>query len=124
MKQLTLLLALLCALPSFSQVGIGTTEPQATLDANGNIRVRKMNSSLTNSEAIKIVKLDEEGNFVEVEIDENAILEDNKLLVIENKYRIAETTVISAGTIHNLSLVILPGEPNDDLNGRSNSGSL
>ena len=108
------LIALLCATPSFSQVGIGTTEPTATLDIDGNIRVRKMNSSFTNSEAVKIVGLDHDGNFVEVEVDENIILENNMLRVVENRYRFANTTLISGNIIHNLNLIILPGEPNDD----------
>ena len=98
----------------FSQVGINTTEPTATLDVNGNIRVREMKSNFTEYEAVKIVGLDSIGNFVEVEIDENVILEDNKLRVVESKYRFAETQTISTTIVNNLSLIILPGEPNDD----------
>jgi hypothetical protein len=114
MKNLApLFIALLFAFQSFGQVGINTTEPSATLDINGNIRVRKMNSSFTNSVAVKIVGLDEDGNFVEVDVDENVILEENKLRVVENRYRFANI-VLSVDDVNNLDLIILPGEPNDD----------
>ena len=103
-----------CISQSFSQVGINTTQPSATLDVNGNIRVREMKSNFADYQAIKIVGLDSIGNFVEVEIDENVILEENKLRVVENKYRFAETQPITTTIVHNLSLIILPGEPNDD----------
>lgn len=115
MKNLApLFIALLFVVQTFSQVGINTTEPTATLDVDGNIRVRDMNSSITNSEAEKIVGLDEDGNFVVIEVDENIILEDNKLRVVENRYRFANTETLFEEIINNLDLIILPGEPNDD----------
>ncbi len=114
MKNLApLFIALLFALQAFSQVGINTTEPTATLDVNGNIRVRKMNDNITDSVAEKLVGMDEDGNFVLVDVDENVILEENKLRVVENRYRFANVTVIGDET-NNMDLLILPGEPNDD----------
>jgi len=114
MKNLApLFISLLFAVQSFSQVGINTTEPTATLDVDGNIRVRKMNDSFTNSHAEKIVGLDEDGNFVVVDVDENIILEENKLRVVENRYRFANIT-LTVSDVNNLDLIILPGEPNDD----------
>ena len=114
MKNLApLFIALLIAVQTFSQVGINTTEPTATLDVDGNIRVRNMNDSFTDSEAEKIIGLDEDGNFVEVEVDENVILEENKLRVVENRYRLANVIAIG-GDLNNMDLLILPGEPNDD----------
>jgi len=114
MKNLApLLIALLFAFQAFSQVGINTTEPTATLDVDGNIRVRKMIDNFTDSEAEKIVGMDEDGNFVMIDVDENVILEENKLRVVENRYRFA--SVIAIGDeLDNLDLLILPGEPNDD----------
>tara|TARA_B100001765_G_scaffold215312_1_gene186650 strand:+ start:4483 stop:4638 length:156 start_codon:yes stop_codon:yes gene_type:complete len=35
-----LYLALLCGLPVWAQVGIGTTSPTASLDIDGNVRIR------------------------------------------------------------------------------------
>jgi len=114
MKNLApLLIALLFAFQAFSQVGINTTEPTATLDVDGNIRVRKMNDSFTDSVAEKIVGMDEDGNFVLIDVDENVILEENKLRVVENRYRFASFSTI-IDELDNLDLLILPGEPNDD----------
>ena len=114
MKNLApLFIALLFALQAFSQVGINTTEPTATLDVNGNIRVRKMNDNITDSVAEKLVGMDEDGNFVLVDVDENVILEENKLRVVENRYRFGNVTVIG-DELNNMDLLILPGEPNDD----------
>ena len=114
MKNLApLFIALLFALQAFSQVGINTTEPTATLDVNGNIRVRKMNDSFTDSVAEKLVGMDENGNFVLVDVDENVILEENKLRAVERRYRFASITAMGS-ELNNMDLLILPGEPNDD----------
>ena len=127
-KSITSLLIFCCIAPLWSQDGINTTDPQATLDINGTIRVRDFKNSIDNDAiAVKIIGIDEDGNFVQVDVDENVILEDNKLRVVENRYRIAETTTITVGTVHNLNLVILPGEPNDDkkvIKIRTNESSL
>jgi len=114
MKNVFLLIGvLLCVSQGFSQVGINTTEPAATLDVNGTLRVRDF-KSINETQAVKIVGLDEDGNFIEVDVDENVILKDNKLRVVENRYRSAATPIITGSTVHNYDLVILPGEPNDD----------
>jgi len=105
---------LCCLLPVFGQVGINTTDPQADLDINGTVRVRQFANSLNNEiDGMMLVGVDEEGNFVQIEVGENIILEDNVLRVVENKYRITEVNLLST-IVNNLALVILPGEPNDD----------
>ena len=114
MKNLLLTVLTVCCVSStFSQVGINTTDPSATLDVNGTIRVRdfKIGQGI---EAKKIVGIDEEGNFVEVQVGENIILKENNLRVVENRFHSSSTTTITAGTVHNYKLLILPGEPNDD----------
>ena len=115
MKNLApLFIALLIAVQSFSQVGINTTEPTSTFDVNGNIRVRQMNSSFTDSDnAEKLVGMDEDGNFVEVEVEENLILHDNVLRGVETIYRFTSISIMVV-VVNNLDLIILPGEPNDD----------
>lgn len=114
MKNLApLLITLLFAVQAFSQVGINTTNPTATLDVDGNIRVRHMFDNFTDALAEKIVGMDEDGNFVMIDVGENVILEDNKLRVVENRYRFAEITIIG-DEVDNLDVRILPGEPNDD----------
>lgn len=114
MKNLLLpLLALCCVSLSFSQIGINTTEPSATLDVNGTIRVRNFMPNY-GVEATKIIGIDEEGNFVEVVVGENIILDHNELRVVENRYHTAVIPTINDGVVDNLDMLILPGEPNDD----------
>jgi len=50
---------------------------------------------------------------VMIDVGENVILEDNKLRVVENRYRFADITIIE-DEVDNLDVRILPGEPNDD----------
>ena len=40
MKRIVLIVSLFCTLMSFSQVGIGTTTLQSTLDINGNLSLK------------------------------------------------------------------------------------
>ncbi len=40
MKKVVLLVVFLCSLMSFSQVGVGTTDPKSTLDINGNLSLK------------------------------------------------------------------------------------
>ena len=40
------LLFFLFSIPIFSQVGIGTTQPMATLDINGDLMIRKITEEL------------------------------------------------------------------------------
>ncbi|MDC8004439.1 hypothetical protein POV27_10285 [Aureisphaera galaxeae] len=115
MKKILLPLVLLCvSFQLFSQVGINTTSPSTTLDVNGTIRVRGIKSELVETEAIRIIGVDASGNFVEVEIGDNVILEDNVLRAVENKYSFANTDPISVGQVDDFDLIVLPGEPNDD----------
>ncbi|RMA56758.1 hypothetical protein [Ulvibacter antarcticus] len=108
-----LFIMLLISSSIYCQIGINTTEPSATLDVNGTIRIRDFNS-LHDSEAIKIVGMDEEGNLVDVSVGENIILENNELRVVETIYHTYITPLIPGTTIDDYDLLILPGEPNED----------
>lgn len=59
MKQLTYFLCLLIPFLTLAQVGIGTTNPTKDLDVNGELRVRVVNEQLTDS----IVTVDGNGNI-------------------------------------------------------------
>ena len=58
MKKITIqtfiVLTLFIYLPMFSQVGIGTNAPTATLDINGNLAIRNVTSSTTNTSGLTI----------------------------------------------------------------------
>nr|WP_321232248.1 hypothetical protein [uncultured Psychroserpens sp.] len=43
MKKIVMLTVFLCSLMSFSQVGVGTTDPKSTLDINGNLSLKVVN---------------------------------------------------------------------------------
>lgn len=51
MKKIYVLYLIFCTAPIFSQVGIATDSPSATLDVNGNLRVRSSNSNGNESAA-------------------------------------------------------------------------
>lgn len=52
---------MLCSNFAFSQVGINTTDPTATLDINGNIRIRTL-SIKKSPDASQITTVDDNGN--------------------------------------------------------------
>jgi hypothetical protein len=116
MKNLTpLLVILLSGFTSFGQVGINTTEPTSTLDVNGSLRVRFTKTSRANDIlATKIMGMDDEGNFVEIVVDDNLILENNRLRATNRILSIGDIPMLNIAIIHNLDLVIWPGEPNED----------
>ena len=49
MKHLLTLIMLAFCMSSFAQVGVGTTNPTATLDVNGDLRIRSTNTTVTTS---------------------------------------------------------------------------
>ena len=114
MKNLLLLLVFTFCAPSiFSLVGNNKTDSSTDLYINGTFQVLKFTSS-SNMNAKKILGIDDEGNLVEVEVDENIILKNNKLRVVENGFHAVFSDGITDGTIHDHHLLILPGEPNDN----------
>jgi hypothetical protein len=114
MKKIVLLISILaCTVPSFGQVGINTSNPSATLDVNGTIRIREFASNI-DTEALMVLGIDKDGNLVEIEVGENIILEENTLRVVENRYHTAVMPMITEEVVDNFDALILPGEPNDD----------
>jgi hypothetical protein len=103
---------LLIGFQCFAQIGINTKEPTSTLDVNGSLRVRGSNNSRT--VATKIVGVDENGNFVDVVVAKNLILENNTIHAIDRHSEIGDIPVIGIPVVDDVDLIILPGEPNDD----------
>jgi hypothetical protein len=95
----------------FSQVGIGTVDPLATLDVNGTIMIRTTNQAIT---TIKIGGLDDSGAFREIEIGNNIILKDNVLSAQINSHSFGNITTDDniSNELHNVDLLIGPGEMN------------
>jgi hypothetical protein len=117
MKRLApIFVILLMAFSGYAQVGINTTEPTSTLDVNGTIRVRGAKFSSYDNDIIAkhIIGIDDDGNMVEVEVDENLILENNKIRAVNQILKIGDVPGLNVPIINDLNLVIWPGEPNDD----------
>ena len=115
MKKLApIFIALLIGSISYAQVGINTTEPTATLDVNGTLRLRESKKGPNDITATRIIGMDDLGNFVEVEIGENIILENNTIRANDKILTIGDIDLLGLPIINDLNLIIWPGEPNED----------
>ncbi|MBU2940950.1 hypothetical protein KO494_15475 [Lacinutrix sp. C3R15] len=82
MKKLLIISMLLVCAKTIGQVGIGTTNPQETLDVNGTTQFRVTNQS--GVATIKLGGLDENGVFREIYIGTNLMLNNNTLSASSN----------------------------------------
>ena len=115
MKNLApIFIALLIGYISTAQVGINTTEPTATLDVNGTLRLRDAEKGPNEVIATRIVGIDDSGNIVQVEVAENLILENNTIRANDKILTIGDIEPIGIPVISDLNLIIWPGEPNED----------
>ncbi|MDC7996146.1 hypothetical protein [Altibacter sp. HG106] len=113
------LLMCFCTWGTFAQVGIGTTEPTSMLDVDGGIRIRITDSDgLRNSrdqeiQALFVIGVDDEGNFIQVKVDENLTLQDNELRAYDRKKEVGDVPDFNTnGRVNNASLLIWPGGAN------------
>jgi hypothetical protein len=98
----------------FSQVGVGTTNPQETLHVNGTLRITNTNQESV--DAIKIGGLDENGTYREIILGTNLSLKNNVISATSApKYTFGSITLTSANN-HNVDLLLDPGEANDGVN--------
>ncbi len=86
MKYYYIILALLLSSGIASaQIGVNTNKPTANLDVNGTMRVRSLELKQDGFQAkgtvLYIVGVDEKGNLIPIELDENIILDNNRLKV-------------------------------------------
>ncbi|MBW2938118.1 hypothetical protein KXJ69_08365 [Aureisphaera sp. CAU 1614] len=89
---------------AFSQVGINTTTPQATLDVNGTLRV----TNTTGTNSAKVIGVDSNGTVTQVGVGSNLSLDSGVLNASgSNKYlvRLVPTVTLSSGhKFNNLNL--------------------
>ncbi|PRP67169.1 hypothetical protein BST86_08690 [Nonlabens agnitus] len=111
-----------------AQIGVNTNAPTANLDVNGTLRVRSLDKTNESFQAtgdvVYIMGVDANGKVIPIEIDENIVLEGNKLRVqlpevetsiaelpngtnLEDNYAPGENGVIND---LDLGIVILPGD--------------
>ncbi|WP_432410142.1 hypothetical protein [Rasiella sp. SM2506] len=100
---------------TYAQIGINTTNPQATLDIEGTVRIKNTKGKTLDGEniiATKIVGLDEQGNIVELTTDTNVYLENNIIKTVERKVELGSLPEFSGGQANNVSLIVFPGGSN------------
>ena len=58
MRHYYIIILILVNLPLYSQVGVGTEDPQATLDLNGNMKIRTVDEASTLNDSLKFLVRD------------------------------------------------------------------
>ncbi len=58
MRHYYIIILILVNLPLYSQVGVGTEDPQATLDLNGNMKIRTVDEASTFNDSLKFLVRD------------------------------------------------------------------
>lgn len=97
---------------NFAQVGIGTTNPQATLHVQGNLRVTNTNNTTT---AETLLGNCGQGDITSIKVGDGLVLKDNELSTASvsspTKYKIAPIPIVTTAPNQNFDNVNL------DLNG-------
>lgn len=100
MKSILLIASILCCLTGFAQVGIGTVTPTATLDVNGNLRIRSTSTNIRET-AVKdsILVVDKTGNIQR--ISSKMVIESRLKTFIKGGFSSAsdQSLTISSGTV-------------------------
>lgn len=93
---------------NFAQVGIGTTNPQATLHVQGNLRITNTNNTTTSD---KLLGNCAQGDITSIKVGEGLSLKDNELTASgtgsPTKYRIANIPIITTAPNQNFDNVNL-----------------
>ena len=114
MYKLILIIFTLTFFSTYSQIGIGTVDPQETLHIEGDLIVEGM----SNSNSTVLVGADDEGTLTSLSLDNNLSIENNALqLVRSTVYNIGDMDIsgiiINSTYVHDLDLQLGPGEINE-----------
>lgn len=114
MYKLILIIFTLTFFSTYSQIGIGTVDPQETLHIEGDLIVEGM----SNSNSTVLVGADDEGTLTSLSLDNNLSIENNALqLVRSTVYQIGDIDIsgiiINSTYVHDLDLQLGPGEINE-----------
>jgi hypothetical protein len=114
--KIRLLLILLLSISALqAQIGIGTTDPQETLHIEGDLFIEGVGGV---EDSMALVGADDDGTLTTLELDNNLLIENNKLsLVRSTTYGIGDMdisgVIILANHVHDLDLQLGPGEINE-----------
>ncbi|MES2863268.1 MAG: hypothetical protein V4666_04060 [Bacteroidota bacterium] len=93
---------------NYAQVGIGTTNPQATLHVQGNIRVTNTNNTTTSTQLLGNCA---QGDVTSIKVGDGLMLKDNELSAASvsspTKYKIAAIPIITIAPNQNFDNVNL-----------------
>lgn len=107
-KSIARIFILLITQFNYAQVGIGTTNPQATLHVNGNIRVSNTDNTTTANQLLGNCAL---GDVTSIKVGEGLVLKDNELSTASvsspTKYKIAPISIVTTAPNQNFDNVNL-----------------
>ncbi|GER59967.1 hypothetical protein [Patiriisocius marinus] len=110
-NKITLGLLFFIGLQINAQVGINTSDPQATLDVNGSVRIQKR--SMDHGQAVRLLGVDEQGVILELDMDENIYIEGDKVKYSDRKAGVNQVSLIGITLLDNLAGIIWPGATGD-----------
>lgn len=106
-KHLLFSIIFLFSLATIAQVGIGTENPTSMLDVNGSMRVRKLSSDADHLRATKVLGLDDQGNFIELTLGDNIIIERNHIRAVNTTLEFGDIPTVSARRVRDM--IVFPG---------------
>lgn len=87
---------------NYAQVGVGTTNPQATLHVQGNLRVTNTNNTTT---SVELLGNCSQGDITSIKVGEGLLLKNNELSNTNTssptKYKIAVIPIVTIAPIQN-----------------------
>ncbi len=107
-KLIARIILLLIVQFNYAQVGIGTTNPQATLHVQGNVRVTNTNNTTTSTQLLGNCA---QGDITSIKVGEGLLLKDNELTAsgtgTPTKYKIANIPIVTSAPNQNFDNVNL-----------------
>ncbi|OGS80457.1 MAG: hypothetical protein A3G95_07815 [Flavobacteria bacterium RIFCSPLOWO2_12_FULL_31_7] len=107
-KLIARIILLLIVQFNYAQVGIGTTNPQATLHVQGNVRVTNTNNTTTSTQLLGNCA---QGDITSIKVGDGLLLKDNELTAsgtgTPTKYKIANISIVTSAPNQNFDNVNL-----------------
>src|SRR3990167_3402250 len=107
-KLIARIILLLIVQFNYGQVGIGTTNPQATLHVQGNVRVTNTNNTTTSTQLLGNCA---QGDITSIKVGDGLLLKDNELTAsgtgTPTKYKIANISIVTSAPNQNFDNVNL-----------------
>ncbi|UAB83033.1 hypothetical protein INR75_12495 [Zunongwangia sp. SCSIO 43204] len=100
MRYYYIIILILVNLPLYSQVGVGTEDPQATLDLNGNMKIRTVDEASTINDSLKFLVRDisSTGDYEVKEVSGNNLFNSAPIFSAQNdgNWNLLSATLLSS----------------------------